>query len=674
MEPADMTIEQFQDLTPVTGPRGILFCYEVHRQDSVFPKKGMKKLDSDRWRRAKRIYIVLMDEFQLGLAERLDCVPHYQVSLVELQAFLSTLLSSCPSLDRNKIKIVGTETTFEDEHFCIINSRDPILSLDWQSGVQLLLSASTPTGNQPDRRQRQYADVGFASGVSTSKTNGCRWGVARPNLKPLTLTCHGQNVMNNTNRIYAAVCSAFPGRVRSLDKRVADDFLSQHGGATASSRFAKTDEQMLCGAHCDNENGATQVQWAAALSGGERLVQVCYDRKSITDYYRRRDDVVPLLEVCKEWMEKIPHCRRMLLPGVWQKGGPDGSTLPRNNHGLPVTQISCNMEVAGFYQPFISVLYHLHRKFDLDLPNALSVVCAMATYSYCALYALVAAEIVIHKVRKQQGRQDIGYLLLTVMDLLEESEVLDSSARYRFNRYKPARTERNQAEWSRRVTVFTSLVKATWDKAPDSLAQADYDILWKYVSEKEFPQVGSLKANHALGMAALSGLVPLPLFGMVRGGSRSFDKALRACCSKPLPELSTILSNLRSMLKAVPISLQEPTFVSSRCHVSERYVENLACKMGRIVKNTDGRFADIIDNQFPLFAVRQLSPRKVALVFFTMGDPVEHVTEPLFKIEGNSFLPVNFAIEKACRDLRPAGIFFRLDRASWRKIKNFYNS
>ena len=579
----------------------------------------MEKLDVSRWRQASRIYIVAMDTFQLGLARRLDVVPHYQVETKVLQTFIRDLVGST-SFDQGKLVIVGRASKYIDDDFCLVNLPVDIFCSDWKAVLGLLDSLSTKT-MEGEKRHRVYADVGFASGVSTSRLNGCPWGIARPNLKSLTRLPAGKAVMANSSAISKAIDSHFPGVLQPPDKRCQIDFLSQHGGTFASARVAKTDGRALCGAHCDSENGNTQVIWAAKIVDRERIVQVCYNRKSIHEYYARLDRRLPYLTRFREAIFRIPAQRFSLSPHT---------LLPENNaskisrelsYGLSLAEIPCNMEVTAFYQPFLSVLYRLQSRFQLDFQGTCSVLCAMAVYSYSSLYPLVASQILIEKfgtdLTSAFTGKDIGYTLLLIMDLLEKGDLLDAHGRkFRFTRYRKVHALRREAEWKEGIQKLSSTWLVALGKNSSVMTQPDYNALVSTVVSN-LPQVGCLKANHAVGMAACSGLVPLSALYMNKGGADKLYSKVKSQYSEQsisAPDKDSVLKDLRGLLQVSAAAPTSTQLVPNTCHLSQRYVENVACKIGRQLSGTDSQFVDIIHLDFPLLSVRVVSRKNPSLV------------------------------------------------------------
>ena len=151
-----------------------------------------------------------------------------------LQSFIRDLVGST-SVDQGKLVIVGRASKYIDDGFCPVNSPVDIFCRDWKAVLGLLNNVSTKT-LEGEKRHRVFADVGFASGMSTSRLNGCPWGIARPNLKSLTRLPAGKAVMENSRAISKAIDSHFPGVLQPPDNRCQIDFLSQHGGTFASAR------------------------------------------------------------------------------------------------------------------------------------------------------------------------------------------------------------------------------------------------------------------------------------------------------------------------------------------------------------------------------------------------------------------------------------------------------
>ena len=675
-----MAVDKFLALPPLSDsdPRGVLFCYEFYRADRQLPfsrRSTMEKLDVSRWQQASRVYIVMMDCYQLGLARRLDNVPHYQVGMGNLQEFVRKLLFQA-DFDPGKLTVVGKNSRLADDNVCIINSPTELFQNNWKAACNLL-DLSVDNLKPDKRQQRVYVDIGYTSGVSTSRRNGCPWGLARPNLRSLTRSPEGLAVMGNTVAISDAVDAYFPGRLCPPTPCYQSDFLSQHGGSTASSRVARTDGSSICGAHCDFENGNTPVLWAAKLTGKERLVQICYDRKSILDYYNRLNQRLPYLRVCREALLEIPVHRLCFTNAtVLEEHGAKAVSLSLSK-GLSLMEIPCNMDVTAFYQPFVSVMYQLHCCFGLDMAGACSVLCAMTIYSYSAIYPLVAAQILIHKFKRLPAAKDVGFTLLLLMDTLERRGLLDNTGKkFRFNRYRCVHAHRKEAEWRSKTAVLASTMVQVGSSNRDNkgLVQKDYDNLVVYFM-KHFPHVGELKANHALGIAACVGLLPLEALGMIKGGACRFYSRMKTACPE-LPPRTTVLRDLGGLLEAL---LEEGGLrkeVPREICVSQRYTENVACKVGRILTNSDPGFVDIINMNFPLLSVRQMHGQKKenSMVLFVpeAGKSTTEVPiDPMFRLGEDGELKMDDHFRRVCDSRCPRINTCQLVNEHWGALLGF---
>ena len=657
-----MAVDKFLTLPPLPDrdPRDVLFCYEFHRADRQLPfsrRSTMEKLDVSRWQQASQVYIVMMDCYQLGLARRLDNVPHYQVGMADLQEFVRKLLFEA-DFDPGKLTVVGKNSRLADDNVCIINSPTELFQTNWKAACNLL-DLSVDNLKPDKRKQRLFVDIGYTSGVSTSRRNGCPWGLARPNLRSLTRSPEGLAVMGNTVAISEAIHHYFPGRLCRPTPPYQSDFLSQHGGSTASSRVAKTDGSSICGAHCDFENGNTPVLWAARLSGKERLVQICYERKSIHDYYKRLNQRLPYLTVCREALLKIP-VHRLSVTEATLLEDHGAKRIPLSlSRGLSLMEIPCNMDVTAFYQPFVSVMYQLHCRFRLDTVGAWSVLCALTIYSYSAIYPLVAAQILIHKVEPLPAGTDVGYALLLVMDILERRELAETAVgrKFRFNRYKRVNAHRKENEWlSKTGQLASRMLHSRSFKGDEGLTQKDYDDLLTYIT-KHLPQVGELKANHALGIAACVGLLPLEALGMIRGGACKFYSRMKTACPE-LPPKNIVLRDLGGLLETLLAESALGKQLPTKINMSRRYIENVACKVGRVLSNSDPHFVDIIDLNFPLLSVRSTTqePKKeCSLVMFLPRGPAttEKPTCPMFRVGEEGRLEMDEHFHRYCNSLCP---------------------
>ena len=662
--------DTFMYAPTLSDSRGVVFVYEIHTNARRHPKGRLsRKLDQDRWKSAQWVYIVMMGNYQLGLACRLDNVPHYQVSMGEVQEFLQKLTkNSNTSFCKKKLKILGPAGMIIDEYFAIKNSATEIFQNDWDSARQLLerkASRHNTANTGQQRRQRSFEDVGFTGGQSLSRENGCPWGIARPNLKPLTRTKHGLAVMRNTNCIREAVDINFPGIQTPPDPMHQTDFMTMHGGCVHSSRVAITDETSQCEAHCDTENGDGQVTWAAMLQSHQRLVQICYPRKAIKEYYARLSRALPYLAPCKEVLSYIPKQRVALsFESVWF----DGEHLPlEQSLGLPLKKIPCTMEVSSYYQPFLSSMYRLFANFETDLEGAWSILCAMGTFSHCGLYPLIAAEILIHFKGSMKKDMDLGFELLVVMDFLEREEILDRFGKpFRFKRYRKVNCRRSRSEWKESVKRLTEVASLVNETEPSGLTQEHYDQIFKKFSESKFYQIGPLKINHVIGIASFAGLLSLPLYSFTKGGAAKFHNKLAGKCIAELPDETTVMSSLGSMIRAMSDpQAQGQKFLPQSCHVSSRYVENVACKIGRFWSGSDGHFVDIVDLDFVCVAVRRLTTRKIGRIILESENEKRDIG-PMFFVIGSSQVQVNPEWDELCGTF--AGPDCRLNKDAVKRI------
>ena len=92
------------------------------------------------------------------------------------------------------------------------------------------------------------------------------------------------------------------------------------------------------------------------------------------------------------------------------------------------------------------------------------------------------------------------------------------------------------------------------------------------------PDVGSLFANHIIGITCIVGILPLSLFKMIGGGAKKFYEKLEDSLKGiKLPPKDEVLKNVKHLAE---------NFMDSQ-KLNKQIRENVGCKVGQMISNTD---------------------------------------------------------------------------------------
>ena len=173
--------------------------------------------------------------------------------------------------------------------------------------------------------------------------------------------------------------------------------------------------------------------------------------------------------------------------------------------------------------------------------------------------------------------------------------------------------EIDRKKWRKAMEKLVVIFKACTTDGKVDLQQ--YRILKRNII-KLVDGVGELKANHIIGMAGLLGVVNICYVDYIHGGAKSAYRNFELLFPM-LPDYHTVMENFYNLLKT-----QAPDGV----WVTLRYAENVICKVGRNMGNSD-KFSDLRDPSFPY--VRRC---KGGLEYSKDGSVWNFLKGPIFQI------------------------------------------
>ena len=104
--------------------------------------------------------------------------------------------------------------------------------------------------------------------------------------------------------------------------------------------------------------------------------------------------------------------------------------------------------------------------------------------------------------------------------------------------------------------------------------------------------IGPLSANHMLAIASIVGIIPLNMFNFVMEGAAEGMQKIRSRF-RDLPTEDEVVANIRYLCENE----------TGEKITSMRGGENVVCKVGRIVSDTDKKFWDVWETNFLTYEV-----------------------------------------------------------------------
>jgi hypothetical protein len=292
--------------------------------------------------------------------------------------------------------------------------------------------------------------------------------------------------------------------------------------------------------------------------------------------------------------------------------------------GFATKQNPCNLDPWGHYSSVIESTLLLERKFQMSLPERLSLLRAMAVAPNSA-YLYVAAASSLLQVRHLNPihRKNYRFGLLLANTMIDIHKALVTEKRSlpprRFNCYAKYRVPEEE-EWNKQCDRLLLLHFTT----PDTKVKTERQLAYKEVRHSLadiFPYVDVLGGNHLVAIGGTLGLLPLWVTSEIeihRGCSITWlltkhfpDKTERAKI-----KVDDVISNVMAALR-------------TRCgdNLSRRTVENIVCKVfRRYTKNkSDALFSDILLPNQNLYSVNQNHVRLMS----ADGNSTKNLKHPL---------------------------------------------
>lgn len=609
----------------------VLFVYEKPILECQKYKKSelLAKLDQRRIQdKTDCLYFVFQDKYQVGCAKSLKH-PHYQVTKQEVISFLTSYHGN-RTVD---VVIIGFGSFYKDNYIAVLNSASPIGDIAFDVFDELKKFVKLGKKDDPLKRQQRHVDLGFCGVQSRNRNRQCPFGLVKPNILLLSRTKEGIRALDEVPNVQAVISEAL-----ELPHDIFhDDIRNFHFGfrlgttkkcKVEATRTCWTKPSDTCNIHIDGQNGDEdgfrEVLWASQkrLVNGvmERQSQILYSRMSAEWYLRHLKKHGQYLRICKSVYRSCPS--RWFVEKFTNQYE-NFEPFP----GVPMGKDCCNFQVESFYQPFVASIVKLAEAFDLDFRGCVSVFIANLVAMHSGVYSVSAATLLL-AYRNRYYQKDIGLSLLSIMSEMDQKGSL-------FALPVPLRMSKR----------WKYVVPEQWNSLVDKIAirllrirrfppsQKRYDAILQCL--RVLPNVGELFANHGVGVLSLLGLVDPLYFEMYRGGACKAYKVLKKKMKKTIPDKKTVLENMRHMMVKVAsdASGEQNNLVVGRL-IHDRYGENGACKIGRILGGSDHRWWDCWDRRFPFV----LYVGKGQFALWGKKDGIVPIKGPLLALDPKDYL------------------------------------
>ena len=159
----------------------------------------------------------------------------------------------------------------------------------------------------------------------------------------------------------------------------------------------------------------------------------------------------------------------------------------------------------------------------------------------------------------------------------------------RFGKYKDfSKFEPINEDWENRFRqLWDEVERIDGEEKPD---MEDYKNLFRAC--KKMKGIGPLSANHMLAIASIVGIIPLNMFNFVMEGAAEGMQKIRSRF-RDLPTEDEVVANIRYLCENE----------TGEKITSMRGGENVVCKVGRIVSDTDKKFWDVWETNFLTYEV-----------------------------------------------------------------------
>ena len=329
----------------------------------------------------------------------------------------------------------------------------------------------------------------------------------------------------------------------------------------------------LCNLHVDRKNDrklsevaifSHMVYTNEEKTCGHRVSIIMYTRHSIFTFMNREvrnyenknggDHIKKLIQCMAEVRETEPHrFHPSKLAEHLRCREPTGKMMCDWNY----YDFNCHMDPFIFASPIVGAMAYLNFKFKLSYGENLSILrCYMLMPNTTHYFATVALSY-IKKGQLPARQLELGRVMyLHAMELyLSRSGPVIS---YRFANYNPLIIP-TKHEWIQNVTEMSAFALESFLEVEKAKSEEEIEAIYKKVidgwTQKSIAGVKYLGGNHALGIAALLGVVPyefskmyftrqttkgLEYFGQTAATAPSFFKGIRDEIQKQLGEYVTI--------------------------------------------------------------------------------------------------------------------------------------
>ena len=651
-----------------------LFVYEF---GSTMHQTAMKP--AERWKVIDMVYGVFQSEAQIGAASKLDSL-HYQLPVKSFFSEAKSFFASGGGLCQ--ITFVGNNGV-DDSNIFIAAAPSSINASSVGHTLFSLVKDFSEKNNGPKSgekvsRQRLYKDFGFCNDSNSSHYLGCQLGIARPRVfnntdkipdKVFDLT---NEVMNLTQHSKVMAKFSIPEKRQHLfarqlhEKNIVEAMrVNTTLKKSLPSGHVHHDKQVfahntgngadfICFPHCDtyNSKNIPMVPWLSVLHKDEeshvlmRHSMVMYWKRSIDCYFDRVNVHGHYLKVVQKVFAEISNSRKSFSLDTISDSteihigqgfvfGKDFSVKSVHNcltdyypeHKFALAKVKCNMRTECYYQVFVANIYWLIVGFNLSLTQGLSVWISCISCLESGAYFGLASAILLANKKYYKKKGDIGYQLYKwVVVLCNEIK----NPPFRFAKYNRACIHWSEDAWMKMVNRIRSKILIL--RKREKFSQIEYNKFhYDLISNLRNSNTGQMKVNHLIGIGAIAGFAPLAFFHFVKGDPKKAFNQIRSYCEGTTNDINqSFPTDKKLVLRNARFAIDALVGIKH----SDRTAENILCKIGRMLANSDSRFYDLIDRHFPLIDVQ-----KKKIIFSAKNFSVE--LSSLFTIDDRNVLKPN---------------------------------
>jgi hypothetical protein len=516
----------------------------------------------------KEIHFLWPSQFQSYHA-RHGQDPHGQCLFAE---FVSGLYSF-----QGEIFVYFPNTNYSN-HFLLVDNNSAVSrGVDWNfvdDAIPHIQKMATTY-----QRQAEFRDFGRCTWLSSSRVGG----VAEPNQKP------GTN--HPGAKVIFATMEAFKASSRPLWYKE-----EGNGRPVDYVRLSRTSSFKRCGLHRDNLSNSVDypdVLCVSTIRNGRRLSFNAQQKKSMDQLGQKVEATRDLMGDILRLYNGVPATRKQVCLGLL-----DGETV--NFEGYTLVSNHCNMDPLSYGQPVLLAIARLMHHFDLNLVEIHSVHLASCFVPECKIFFSIAADMLMSLQIEELRAGDTGVFLGRLLALLsiQVQKAYQSKKRVDIRRYpkrvSPEVLSRNS--WAEIVRYHAVLCLHVWkghSKCPKSQRNAVYDdVVARLV---HVYGMGLLVGNHLIGEKACLGLLP----AWMREHAKISDNSKAVVFFKYRYGDSKHLKGegLRRFSSDVAA-----TIADRFGHLTSlRKVENIFCKVYRLLNKGDSLWKDVLHYEQPVF-------------------------------------------------------------------------